>query len=204
MFLVTKSVSKSIHPRPQLRGEIHTSRYKPSSYYRLSSINCTLGAQRQDKFSARWYSFFTELRDINFQSTLMNLSKAFSPFLFGCGLHHENLETIKCASLEVILIMKLFHRSVELFSWDINLFARLRFYLDWAVLTLFCHLKLVLNSYQKKLIDKYLPKSPTIQDFRTLECSLWSKWWDSNSQQHAPKACRLPIGVHLVIEKTKD
>ena len=37
-----------LHPRPPLGGETRTSRYKPSSYYRLSSVSCTLGARRQD------------------------------------------------------------------------------------------------------------------------------------------------------------
>ena len=31
------------------------------------------------------------------QDTLMNLSKASSPFLFGCGLHHEDFKTQKLA-----------------------------------------------------------------------------------------------------------
>jgi hypothetical protein len=37
-----------LHPRPPLGGETRTSRYKPSNYYRLSSVSCTLGARRQD------------------------------------------------------------------------------------------------------------------------------------------------------------
>ena len=41
-------VSTPLHPRPSLEGEIYTSRCKPSSYCRLSSTSCTLGARRQD------------------------------------------------------------------------------------------------------------------------------------------------------------
>ena len=37
-----------LHPRPPLGGETRTSRYKPSNYYRLSSVSRTLGARRQD------------------------------------------------------------------------------------------------------------------------------------------------------------
>ena len=37
-------VSTPLHPRPSLEGEIYTSRCKPSSYCRLSSTSCTLGA----------------------------------------------------------------------------------------------------------------------------------------------------------------
>ena len=41
-------VSTPFHPSPSLEGEIYTSRCKPSSYCRLSSTSCTLGARRQD------------------------------------------------------------------------------------------------------------------------------------------------------------
>ena len=41
-------VGTPLHPRPSLEGEIYTSRCKPSSYCRLSSTSCTLGARRQD------------------------------------------------------------------------------------------------------------------------------------------------------------
>ena len=37
-----------LRPRPPLGGETRTSRYKPSNYYRLSSVSRTLGARRQD------------------------------------------------------------------------------------------------------------------------------------------------------------
>ena len=34
---------------------------------------------------------------------------------------------------------------------------------------------------------------------RYLQTRLWSKWRDLNPQLHAPKACRLPIDLHLDI-----